>query len=157
MKKINPKLAFAASKSPKFKDNDPGIQRRIHLQPRQHNKTVTMFDEACACIMRHNPKANRIVLLRHSQMPPLSGKKIVRKGRWYYFKWGKRLIYIKVIRVNMPEGFYETEVSRVHSSVELKPLDPEQIKKLTATPDSSYIGDAKIEWKVFKWEDKTND
>ena len=128
------------------------VKGLIPLQPRQHYKYETTFDDTCACIMRHNPKVNRITLLHYGDFP-IAGKRIVRKGRWYYFKWGKRLIYIKVIRVRMPEGFYETPITRI-SPIEVRPLDPELVKKLTKTiVDENYVGDAKIEWKTFKWED----
>ena len=128
------------SKMPKITKYDYGIWRRIYGDGSRIEKVFSR-------IMKANPDTTRLCYA-YKDTPLQVGGRIVKKKRWYYFKWKKKLIYIKVVHIK-DQGENHTCVVHHNLDVALKPLNPELIKVLTSEEEKS---DVKLEWEVFEWK-----
>lgn len=64
-----------------------------------------LFIESCETIIKNCPDTTVIeVFTIHQNLKLKETEKIVRKGRWYYYKHGKKLIYIRIVKPSLPKG-----------------------------------------------------
>lgn len=106
MKKIKSELMFGPSKLPKIESEDAGIMRRLVLFGRNPGKAIIALDEAVAAIKQTNPTAKTIGFLSYKNGEQIlkNHPRVVRVGRWFYYNYNGELIYIKLMKVEIPKG-----------------------------------------------------
>ena len=106
MKKIKSELLFGPSKPPKIEGEDAGIRRRLLLVGRNPGKAVMVLDEAVATMKQTNPTAKTIGFFSYKNGEQIlkSHPRVVRVGRWFYYNYNGELIYIKLMKVEIPKG-----------------------------------------------------
>lgn len=106
MKKIKSELLLGPSKPPKIEGEDAGIKRRLLLFGRKPGKAVIALDEAVATIKQANPTVKKIGFLSYKNGKQIlkNHPRVVRKGRWFYYNYNGELIYIKIMKVEIPKG-----------------------------------------------------
>lgn len=106
MKKIKSELMFCPSKPPKIEGEDAGIRRRLLLVGRNPGKAVMVLDEAVATMKQTNPTAKTIGFFSYKNGEQIlkNHPRVVRVGRWFYYNYNGELIYIKLMKVEIPKG-----------------------------------------------------
>jgi len=100
-----------------------------------------LFYQQLDYAVQNRPDSNKIVVLCYNDCNILKHHPhVIRKGRWFYYKNGDKLIYIKIVVVNQPTGEYQRKEPELHDWVR------EAFEKRDA--DAAF----KIIWK--KWEEQ---
>ena len=68
----------------------------------------------------------------------------IKKGRWLYIKYRRRIVFVRYIKINKPKGFNEVKISRNCS------FNPIEIRPTTAVSNKAF----EIQWKEFEFEPK---
>ena len=106
MKKNKFELKFGPSKPPKIDGEDAGINRRLLLAGRNPGKAMFTIDEAVATMKQANPAAKKICFLfyKNGEQILKNHPMVVKIGRWFYYNFNGELIYIKLMKVEIPKG-----------------------------------------------------
>ena len=107
------------------------------------------LDEAVQKLIKTNPNVTSIELffLNNDLLDLIKNNpNVIRKGRWLYYKYNNKLLYIRICKFKEPKGFKTFKATR---------LKPELVDYLTKHKPVSN-GSFEIKWDEYKIkEDET--
>lgn len=88
---------------------------RTMLIGRNLGKSVITLDEAIATMKQAIPAAKTIgfCFYKNGEQTLKNHPRVVRKGRWFYYNYNGELIYIKIMKIEIPKG-KTIKVSRIN-------------------------------------------
>ena len=83
---------------------------------RNLGKSVITLDEAIATMKQAIPTAKTIgfCFYKNGEQVLKNHPRVIRKGRWFYYNYNGELIYIKLMKVEIPKG-KTIKVSRLNN------------------------------------------
>ena len=116
------KLRICTSRMPKIDKDSVGLWRRMSIVPgRINGKSAACLAEAVKQMKKNYPDAKRIAYMcrdrKSAEKVLKNNPNIVRKGRWFYYKYGNEFIYMKIYEFKQPEGFKTIKIERQNEGI----------------------------------------
>ena len=142
-------VVVGPSEPPKVSLDDVGINRRLTIAGRYSGKAADALDEAVAIMKLRFPAAKTIMYAsfrKNAEQIFKNHPRVVKKGRCFYYNFNGELIYIKLMKVEIPKS-KTIKINRVPNAE----IDECFFKALVRKTEPS--APFTLQW-VTKWKDE---